>query len=410
MKVLETVLIALNSLKSNKLRSALTILGIVVGIFSIISISTILTMLQNSIESGVSMLGQNTFQIQKFPAIHEDGPGSRDKYRNRKDITLDEYYRLQKLLTIAKSVGAEQWRYGVTAQIGNKKTNPNVQLSGITPEAQPNNKWEIEDGRSLNYSDVDHYKRICILGKDVAKTLFGFGNPVGQTIKIDGNRFLIAGVFEAQGEMFGQSRDNFIVTPISTYQNVYGEKNNSINITVMSVDKLNYDRTIETAIGYMRAIRKVEPGKDNDFDIFSNESLLSTINDMTKNVKIGTYCVAAIALLAAGVGIMNIMLVSVTERTREIGVRKAIGAKKINILIQFMLEAIVLCMLGGVIGIFLGVAVGNLAGSFLLAKPTVPVLTVLVGIILCLIVGLIFGTYPAYKASNLDPIEALRYE
>jgi putative ABC transport system permease protein len=410
MKMLESVLIALNSLRSNKLRSALTILGIVVGIFSIISISTILTMLQNSIESGVSSLGQNTFQIQKFPAIHEGGPGSRDKYRNRKDITLDEYYRLQKLLTIAKSIGAEQWRFGVTAQIGNKKTNPDVQLTGITPEAQPNNKWVIENGRSINSSDVDHYKRICILGKDVSNTLFGPADPVGQYIKIDGNRYFITGVYEAQGEMFGQSKDNFIAMPITTYQNVYGDKNNSINITIMAVDKYNYDQTIETSIGYMRTIRKVEPGKDNDFDIFSNESILSTINDMTKNIKIGTYCVAAIALLAAGVGIMNIMLVSVTERTREIGVRKAIGAKKANILVQFMLEAIVLCMLGGMIGIVLGVGVGNLAGTFLLAQPTIPVVTVMVGIILCIIVGLIFGTYPAYKASNLDPIEALRYE
>jgi putative ABC transport system permease protein len=367
-------------------------------------------MLQNSIDTGLSFLGQNTFQVQKYPAIQNDGPGSFDRYRNRKDITLEDYYRLCNMLTTAKSIGAELDTYGKTVQFGNKKTNPNVPIAGITPETQPNYKWIAAKGRAINNSDVDHYGHVCVLGKDVADKLFTNSDPVGQTIKADGIRYQVIGVYEYQGEIFGQSKDNFLAVPITTYQSVYGKTNNSISISVMAMDNLTYDQTLESTIGYMRTIRKVDPGKDNDFDIFSNESLLGTINSMTKNIKIGTYCVAAIALLAAGVGIMNIMLVSVTERTREIGVRKAIGAKKINILTQFMLEAIVLCMLGGFIGIFLGVGVGNLAGQMLLAQPTVPILTVMIGIFLCILVGLIFGTYPAYKASNLDPIEALRYE
>lgn len=410
MKIKEVFLVAFNALRVNKLRSFLTILGIVVGIFSIISISTVITMLQNSIEEGTSMLGQNTFQIQKFPAMQEGGPGSRDKFRNRKDITLEEYYRLKELLTTAEFVGAEQWTFGKVVKYGNVETNPNVQVTGITPDAQPNNKWIIEDGRAINNSDVEHYSRVCVLGKDVAKKIFTSVDAVGQYIRVDGKKLQVIGVYESQGEMFGQSRDNFVVMPITAYQNFYGKTNNSINITVMSRGKDTYDQTIESAIGYMRTIRKVQAGMDNDFEIFSNESILQTINGIKQGAEIGALVIAAIALLAAGVGIMNIMLVSVTERTREIGIRKAIGARKNNILIQFLFEAVVLSISGGIIGILFGIGIGNLAGLLLKASPTFPFMSVLTGVVVCIGIGVTFGTYPAYKAANLDPIEALRYE
>jgi putative ABC transport system permease protein len=410
MRFLEIFLVALSSLRANKLRSLLTILGIVVGIFSIISISTIISMLQNSIESGVSMLGQNTFQIQKWPVMGGGGPAYWEKYRNRHDITLEDYYKLKERLTIAQSVGAEMWDGGKQFKYGNVETNPNVSICGITPEAQPNNKWVVEEGRPINNTDVDRYMRVIVLGKDVANKLFRYVDPVGQYVKVDGNRLLVIGVYEAQGELFGQSRDNFAIMPVTTYQNFYGKYGRSVNVTVMAGSRDTYDATIEQAIGYFRTIRKVPPGKDNDFEIFSNESILTTINETTRYVSLGAVVIAAIALLAAGVGIMNIMLVSVTERTREIGIRKAIGAKKTNILIQFLIEAIVLSCFGGVLGIIFGVGIGNLAGSFLKAEPTIPIFSVFIGILVCVLVGITFGTYPAYKASNLDPIEALRYE
>jgi putative ABC transport system permease protein len=178
----------------------------------------------------------------------------------------------------------------------------------------------------------------------------------------------------------------------------------------MSQSKADYDATIESAIGHMRTIRKVAPGEENDFDIFSNESLIGQINEITDGVKIGALAVSIIALLAAGIGIMNIMLVSVTERTREIGIRKAIGARKSHILLQFLIEAVFLCMTGGLLGIIIGVGVGNLAGSLINATAAVPIDWVFIGLGLCIFVGVVFGTYPAYKAANLDPIEALRYE
>jgi putative ABC transport system permease protein len=410
MEIIETIKVAFASLKTNRLRSMLTILGIIVGIFSIIAISTVVEMLQKSIEDGVSMLGQNTFQIQKFPAIQMGGPADRAKFRNRPDITLEEYYKLREKLKEAKYVGAEQWTFGKQVKAGNRQTNPNVQLAGITPEAFPNNKWVVDQGRAFSEKDVERYEEYTVLGSDLAKTLFPAYKPIDQIVTIDGHKLKVIGVLEAQGGSFGQSQDNFAIIPISTFQNYYGKRSRSINITVMSPDKDSYENVIELAEGYFRTIRNLKGNDENNFDFFSNESLLTQINQITASVRIGSVVVAAIALLAAGVGIMNIMLVSVTERTREIGIRKAIGAKKINILFQFLIESVVLCLTGGIIGIVLGVAAGNFAGSFLKAVAVIPVDWVLIGVLLCVVIGVSFGTYPAYKAANLDPIEALRYE
>lgn len=410
MQILEIIKVALSSLHANKLRSSLTIVGIIVGIFSIIAISTVIEMLQTSIEKGVSQLGQNTFQIQKWPAVQTGGPGEAAKYRNRPDITLEEFYLLKEKLVEAKSVGAEQWNFGKVIKAGNRETNPNVQVSGITPDAFPNNKWNVEDGRAFNERDIQSYSKVIILGPDVAKKLFPNYSALNQEVTVDGYKLRVIGILESQGDVFGQSQDNFALIPLTTYQSMYGKRNRSINITVMSKDKESYNELMEIAEGYFRTIRKLGPGEENNFDIWSNERILTRINDITAGVRIGSIVVAAIALLAAGVGIMNIMLVSVTERTREIGIRKAIGAKKINILTQFIVEAITLCLMGGIAGIFLGVLVGNVAGSFLNATAVIPIDWVLIGIFLCVVIGVGFGTYPAYKAANLDPIESLRYE
>ncbi|MFA7289186.1 MAG: ABC transporter permease [Melioribacteraceae bacterium] len=410
MLIFEIIKVALNSLRANRLRSLLTILGIVVGIFSIIAISTVIEMLQKSIEEGVSSLGQNTFQIQKFPAVRTGSASERAKIRNRPDITLEEFYRFKEKMVEAKSVGAEQWNFGRRFEVGSKETNPNVQLAGVTPEAFPNNKWVVEDGRGFNDRDVQSYNRSIVLGPDIVKALFGSINPVGQEVKVDGHKLTVVGVLESQGDVFGQSQDNFAIIPITTFQSFYGKRSNSVNITVMTFSKEDYMDLIGIAEGYFRTVRRVPAGEENDFDIRTNEQVLAQINDITSGVRIGSYVVGGIALLAAGIGIMNIMLVSVTERTREIGIRKAIGAKKVNILVQFIIEAIVLSLIGGIIGIFLGVGAGNIAGSFLNADAVLPIDWILIGIFLCMAIGVGFGTYPAYKASNLDPIEALRFE
>jgi putative ABC transport system permease protein len=406
----EILSVAIQSIKNNKLRTTLTVLGVVVGIFSIIVIMTIITMLQSSIDSGLSQLNKNTFQIQKFDRIHGGGPNADKAERNRKDLTLEEAIRLKSMLKQAEYVGAEQWQFGKIVKYGNKETNPNISVAGITTDAMRTNNWNVAYGRDLRQDDIQYSTDVCIIGQDVVEKLFDNLNPVGQEIRVDGHPFRVIGVMEKQPQLFGSSRDNYIVTPITTFQNIYGKRNSSINITVMSYTKKDYNDVIEAAIGYMRTIRKVPPGKDNDFYVFSNESLISQFNDITSGIRIGAMIVSLIALLAAGVGIMNIMLVSVTERTREIGIRKAVGAKKKNVLIQFLAEAIILCLSGGLIGIFLGIVLGNIIGGLINAKAAIPYDWIFIGISLCVFVGTIFGTYPAYKAANLDPIEALRYE
>ncbi len=411
MLILEIFKVAMTALHANKLRSTLTILGIIVGIFSIISISTVISMMQTSIEEGVSALGKNTFQLQKWPSVRTGSAEERAKIRNRRDITIEEYFKLRDRLDgIAKYVGGEQWNFGVRFKYGNEETNPNIAVCGSTPEAFPNNNWNIDLGREFGYKEVNSIEKVVVLGKDIADKLFEFVDPIGQEVRMDNHKLTVIGVLESQGDVFGQSQDNFAIIPVTTWQSFFGKRNRSVNITIQSFSKAGYDDLIETTEGYFRTIRKVLPGEENDFDVRSNENMLRQINDITAGFRIGSFVISGIALLAAGIGIMNIMLVSVTERTKEIGIRKAIGAKKKNILFQFLVESVTLCVIGGIVGIVLGVAAGNFAGSFLDAAAVVPVDWILIGVTLCVIIGVSFGTYPAYKASNLDPIESLRYE
>jgi len=410
MKVNQLFNIALQSIVNNKLRTSLTILGVVVGIFSIIVIMTVITMLQNSIENGLALLNKNTFQIEKFDRMQEHGGGQEGNWRNRKDITIDDAYRLKEMLTDALYVGAEQWQFGKVVKFGNYETNPNIQIAGETIDGIKTNNWKVEDGRDLRESDVQYSTYVCLLGQDIVEKIFLNTNPLGQTIRVDGKPFKVAGVLERQPAMFGESRDNYIVIPITTWQSMYGKYNESVNIMVTAPSKESYNDVIEAAIGHFRKIRKVPPGEPDNFSVFSNESMINQVNDITGPIKIGALAVSLVALLAAGIGIMNIMLVSVTERTREIGIRKAIGARKSSILIQFLIEAVILCLVGGFAGIAIGIGIGNLAGSLINAQLAIPYDWVIIGITMCIIVGLIFGTYPAYKAANLDPIEALRYE
>ncbi len=399
---------AFQSLKTNRLRTILTMLGVVVGIFSIIVIMTIVTMLQNTIDEGMQFLSKNTFEIRKFPAIMTHNTW--EKYRNRKDITLEDFYRFEQMITGVEVMGAYEASGGKVVKFGSRETNPNSAIVGVTQGVYRTLNLEIEDGREFRDYDIDYSNHVCVLGNYIVEKIFFNIDPVGKEVRVDGNVYTVIGVLKKKPDIFGETQDNYVVIPITTYQSIYGRRNSDVDITVMSHSKENYEGTIEAAIGHMRTIRKVKPGEENDFEIFSNESVINQINDITGGVKIGALVISIVALLAAGVGIMNIMLVSVTERTREIGIRKAVGARKSNILFQFFFEAIVLCFIGGVIGILLGVGLGNLAGSYLSAAMAIPYDWVAIGMTLCVLVGIIFGTYPAYKAANLDPIEALRYE
>ena len=404
----EIIAQALRAIRANKLRSTLTLLGVVVGVFSIIGVMTALRVLQNSIESGLSVLGTHTFQIQKFPAIMMSH-GQSQKYRNRKNITLVQARQVEERITTAQYVGIEASRWGLTVQYRSLKTNPNVGLYGITPNGIPTNNLTVKEGRGLNDTEDRLADRVAVLGNDVVKKLFPMGGALGSEVRIQNEPFRVIGTFESKGAAFGGDSDNMVAIPLNTFLSLYG-KERSLRILVKAKGPEVYDECVDEATLILRTARKVDPGKEDDFSIFSNDSLIETFNEFTLYVKLGIGFISFISLLAAGVGIMNIMLVSVTERTREIGLRKSIGARKSHILSQFIAEAIVLCQIGGIVGIGLGILGGNLAAVAFEIPPVFPIDWALIGFGLCAFIGLVFGVYPAWKAANLDPIEALRYE
>src|SRR6266571_5007673 len=406
----ESFRMAMGALAAHKLRSGLTLLGVLVGVFSIIVVMTAMRVMQSDIEKQLSRLGSQTFVVRKWPGIYFGGPEGFEKYWRRKNITLVQGMQLQEKATLARSVGVETGFWGGQVETRYKKTAPTVQLFGETSGSFPAHNWLLQQGRLLLDLDVESTRDVCVLGHSLATNVFPFGSPVGERLKLNGINYTVVGVLEPRGGSLGGDQDNFAIVPITTGLNRFGRWNRSLNILVQARDQASYDDTVEQTRGIMRVLRKVPPGKEDDFEIFSNDSLIAQFNSFTMAVRLGVSVVSSIALLAAGIGIMNIMLVSVTERTREIGIRRAVGARKRNIMTQFIIEAVVLCEVGGVIGVALGILGGNAAAYFLKRPAVVPFDWVVIGLVICSIVGIVFGTYPAYKAANLDPIESLRYE
>ena len=409
-EIKESFLMAMQALTAHKLRSALTLLGVMVGVFSIIMVMTAMRVLQNNIEAGMSELGANTFTVEKWPAISFEGPKGWEKYRRRKPLTLQNVMQLRDQATLARSVSAETWLWSGEVTSRFATTNPDVGMTGVMPETFAAKNWIVEDGRAFIATDLDSTRNVCVLGHSLMKKLFPFGgSPLGEAVKFQGINYTVVGYLEAKGTMFGE-QDNFIAIPLTTGLNRFGNERRSLAIYVQAWDAPAYDDTVEQVRGALRKIRKVPPGEEDDFEIFSNDTLIQQFRGLTLAVRVGVAIISSIALLAAAIGIMHIMLVAITERTREIGIRRAVGAKKRNIMTQFIMEAIVLCEVGGVIGVAFGILGGNAAAILLKVPPVIPVDWILFGLLICSVVGIIFGTYPALKAANLDPIESLRYE
>ena len=402
---------AFGAIIAHMLRSALTLLGVMVGVFSIIVVMTAMRVMQSNIERQLSSLGSETFMVRKWPGTFIGvSSGDYEKYWRRKDVTIADGRRLQEKITLPANIGVEAQFWSGEIKTRYKTSAPTVILYGETPGSFPAHNWNLAEGRLLLDADVDSLRNVCVLGFGLATNIFPNSLAVGEFIKIDGINYSVVGVLDGKGGAMGGDQDNFVVVPISTCLNRYGRWWRNLNILVQAPDRASYDAIVEEVRGVMRTIRKVPPGKEDDFEIASNNSMIEQFNNFTRSVRIGVAVVSSIALLAAGIGIMNIMLVSVTERTREIGIRRAVGAKKRNIMFQFIVEAIVLCEIGGVIGVGFGIVGGNLLGLVLKLPPVIPVDWVLIGLGICSVVGIVFGTYPAWKAANLDPIESLRYE
>jgi putative ABC transport system permease protein len=407
MYFLEILITAISQLRVNRLRSILTTLGIVMGIGTVILIVSVLEGYRSSIEAELNMLGANTFQVQKYGPRIVVGHSHRQP---RKDLTVEMANALRENCPSVKYIGAENWEFGEVVVYKGERTNPNIMLAGATPEFVINNGEFIQEGRFITEEDVRSHNQVVILGMDIVDKLFPYTNPIDEEVRIHGQKFQVIGIFESQGSsVFGQSRDNRAAIPITVWQEIYG-KTRSINITVMAKSAELFDQAQDEVIGLLRKIRKVKPGDENDFDIFYNQSLIDSFNNVARYIQLGGILIGLVSLVVGGIGVMNIMLVSVTERTREIGIRKAVGARRINILIQFLLEAITLCILGGILGFGAGIGLAGLASLLAKLPMTVPLWAVLAALITTTVIGIASGIYPAYKAASLNVVDSLRYE
>ncbi|HOG75409.1 MAG: ABC transporter permease [Candidatus Marinimicrobia bacterium] len=403
----EGLKLAFQTVKSNKMRTFLTTLGIVIGVTAVIGMMSIINALDRYMTKSLSSIGGNVFWIQKYPAVqvgHLD-----QKYRMRKDLKYEHAEAIKRSATLVSAVSAEFFRWGKTVKYKDRATNPNVLVYGGDEYWADVNGRNISEGRMISLMDVQHRRAVAVLGADVAEKLFPFTYPIGEQVKIDGIRYEVIGVMEKMGQAMMGNQDNIVTIPNSTFIKTYGDWG-SINIAVKAKSAETILDAMDQVTAILRIARKVPPGDENDFEVVTADSIMNTLRNLTGFIFIAAVIICGISLLVGGIGIMNIMLVSVTERTREIGIRKAVGAKRRHILTQFMTEAVGICLFGGLIGILLGVVVGLLIAQAFKLPPVIPLWSIFVGMGFSLLIGVVFGTYPALKAAKLDPIEALRYE
>ena len=413
MRFSEILRMALSSLGVNKLRSFLTMSGITIGVFSVIGVMTAVSAMRGSIESGLSFLGANMFQFAKVPNGIGSGGADRHKYDSRKNVTLAEAERYAALMAdVSKVVCFKVFENEkiVQATYQNRKTTPGTTFGGSNEYFLTANQYAIGQGRNLTQADLDLVRPIALIGTDIVKKLYPSENPIGKLIKIGGHTYTVVGIFAERGSTFGQSQDDIVIVPITRFLQDFGAEHYTVNVATQSPDQATYYETMEKGITAMRIARHLRPDQDNDFELYSNDSLIEAFAKIADVVRAGAFVISAIALLAAGVGIMNIMLVSVTERTKEIGIRKSIGARKVVILQQFLYESMSISLAGGVAGIILGVIAGDIIAAMLSAAIVFPWAWALLGLGVCSVIGVGFGLHPAFKAASLDPIEALRFE
>jgi putative ABC transport system permease protein len=406
---------SLHALAANRLRSALTLLGIVAGVASIIAVMTALALVQATMEQEMSVLGSQTFQAQKWPAGGFASAAQRRKAMKRPPLTVEEAAAIREQVPTVDLVGSELWDFGFVVEYKGESTNPNVSIVGGTPEYAPNNTHDVGLGRNLSPMDVRRAAKVAVIGHAIGKKLFPFIDPIGRDVLVDHRKYQVIGVFDEKKSAFGGNYDNYVLIPITTFQSVYGATDRggqarSVNITVRAKTPQLVDEAMEQTRQVLRRERGVRPGEEDNFDFFSSASLITQFNQMSAGLKLAAFVIGIVALIVAGIGIMNIMLVAVTERTREIGLRKAVGARASSIRTQFLLEAVILCNIGGVVGVIIGFGLGNVVALFTDFEPRVPLEWAVIGLVFCSVIGIAFGTLPAVRASQLDPIEALRSE
>lgn len=407
MSILEAFKLALQSLWGNKLRSILTLIGVVMGVASVIMVLTLVQGAKFYITKKISGYGADVFTVNRMSSVILSAD-QYFSYQKRKIIRIEDYEAIRDGCTDCSEVGGMLNKS--TNVVYNGHSSNNTGVRGYTSSMMSLNNIDIALGRGFTPADEEHAFHNVIVGYDIVDNLIGDADPLGKEIRVDGIPFTIIGVGDRQGKTLGQSQDNWVAIPITAYQQIYGY-NDSVDIYARSAGgSQGIVRAEDEARVIMRARRHETPGQPDDFEIQTNDTFLDIANQLLGVFAWVVLGLGSIALVVGGVVIMNIMLVSVTERTREIGVRKALGAKQRDVLMQFLIESASLAGIGGIFGILLGVLVGKLITVFVGFPTAVPVWAVFLGMFLASSVGIFFGVYPASKAARLDPVVALRAE
>jgi len=409
----ENVGIALTAMRSQKLRSFLTLLGVVAGVATVIMMVSFVVGFNNQVVKSFTAFGTHLVQFQKYEPRFGPG-GVPEEQRNRRDLTIEDAEALKRLSTLVAAVSTERYLFaGVTVRAGREEANSPLVL-GANPDYSPANTHFVQDGRFVTDADLKHAARVCVIGTDVADALFPHRDPIDQELTLNGRAYRVVGLFEKKGSAFGGSNDNFVALPITAFDDQFPEIKNgggdTIHIATVPKRPEDYDALIDEETAILRVRRGLRPGQPNDFAIFTSVGQLQNFQQITGGVAAAMLVIAGIALLVGGVGVMNIMLVNVTQRTREIGLRKALGATRRDIAVQFLMEAVTLTGVGGALGIAVGLGVALLARLLFEFEAAAPPWSVALGFSVSTAVGLLFGMWPALKAARQDPIEALRYE
>jgi putative ABC transport system permease protein len=410
MKLFLNINQSLDSIRSNWLRVIFTVFIIALGITALVVVHTSIGAISNSMVSRFSTLGANTFTIQNRNTTRVEGRGAtRLRFP---PITYTEALQFKKRFGGLSPVSlTANGNFMALLRFGSEETNPNINVIGTDENYLKTARYTLDEGRGLSEEDIAESRKVIVIGHNIKKTLFPYESSVGKKITLDGVYYTVIGAYNEMGNSGSSGGDKVVTIPVSTLRAESPSPNRSftLNVYVEDIQKLDY--LMEEARGTLRLIRRLRYDEENNFSLTKSDAFAEQLMDDLKFLTIAANAIAAVTLLGASIALLNVMLVSVTERTNEIGIRKALGATKNGIMVQFLTEAVMICQLGGVAGIIFGLVIGNIISSTVFkAGFVVPWLWLLIGVVLCILVGLASGAYPAWKAARVDPIESLRYE